>query len=164
MTKGHRRALSTAEIKRQLRNHGAAVGGRVKGLFYVGAITCCELDNGILVGGQVAEEHGNIELVVASPDHLPAEFRTSRTSAPRAMELILLGRKFRGVVGHPKSGDVSLDFGRYRLYFHRFECAISIERGVDQTESHDLAEDMHLSIDDQIKAAQDLARAAARPF
>lgn len=130
-------AWSTTGIRRILRNHGAAVGGRVTRLFYVDAVTCCELDNGLLIGGQVAK-HGSIELVVARPEHLPGEFSTGRKSAPRAMELILLGRTFRGIVGHPKSGDVSFDFGRYRLRFHRLECGISIEIGIDQTGFYDL--------------------------
>jgi hypothetical protein len=66
--KRHGGVCSTADLRKQLRNHGASVGGRVVNLFYVGAITCVELDNGFLIGAQVAKEHGNLEVVLANPE------------------------------------------------------------------------------------------------
>jgi hypothetical protein len=131
-------------------------------VFYVEAVICCELDNGVLVGCQVAEEHGQIEVVLAPATDLPVEFTTSRQPAPSGLRWVLVGRKFRGLFGHQKTGDLILDFGRYRLRCDRAKGTAYLEIGIDGPESHDLPEDKHLSVDEQIRNAQRLARPNAK--
>jgi hypothetical protein len=152
---------STRELRNHLQHHQASLGGRVVSLFDVEAVTCCELDNGFVVGCQVAK-HGKVEVVLAPLATLPAKYLTARQPAPRPMMLLLLGRKFRGLIGHKESGDVSLDFGRYRLRLDRASVEIGIEDGIDQPDLHDLPEDEHLSIEDQIRNAQELGSAKAK--
>lgn len=149
-------AWSTSQIRKVLIDHDTSLGGRVVAFFFVGSVTCFELDNGFLVGGQVAKEHHQIEIVLGRQLTMPIEFRESREPGPLGMEVLLVGRKFRGVIGHKESGDVSFDFGRYRLRIDRARSGITIDVGTDRRELHDLPEDEHLPIADQFRRAREL--------
>lgn len=149
-------AWSTSQIRKVLIDHDTSLGGRVVAVFFIGPVTCCELDNGFVVGGQVAKEHHQVEILLGRQSALPIEFRHNREPASPGMEVLLVGRKFRGVIGHKESGDISLDFGRYRLRIDRARCGITMQIGSDQRDCNDVPEDEHLPIADQFRKAREL--------
>jgi hypothetical protein len=142
-------ANSTRQMGNGLRRHGEALGRRVVGVFQVRSIMCCELEGGLLVGGQVAVEHSNVEIVLGRIDELPAMF-ASEHRRPSNVQLVLSGRKFRGFVVCPSTGDVSLEFGRFRIQFVRNDAMAVLNIGTDTMEARDLPEDGLLSIADQV--------------
>jgi hypothetical protein len=141
-------------------HYNNALGRRVVRVFRVDAIMCCELEGGYLVGGQIAIEHGNVEIVLDQITHLPEEFAPA-LHASHPMQMWLIGRKFRGLQACSMSGNVAINFGRYALLFVRDSGITTIGIGMDKPEHCDLPEDAHLSITEQFTCIEELA---AREF
>jgi hypothetical protein len=154
-------AFSTKQLSNRLRHYNESLGRRVVSVFQVEAIMCCELEGGLLVGGQIAEEHYNVEIVLGLITELLPMFGPA-LRVPHPMQLLLVGRRFRGFLTSPKNGDVSLEFGRYRIRFIRQDLIAVLEIGTDRPESCDLPEDSHLSINEQLAHFVELARRDAR--
>lgn len=75
---------------------------------------CCKLERDLLVGGQIANEHGNVEIVLGPIADLPAAFAPA-LRVPHPWQLLLVGRKFRGLEASRRTADVSLKVERYKL-------------------------------------------------
>jgi hypothetical protein len=101
---------------------------------------CCELDGGLLVGGQIAVEHHNVEIVLDLITRLSPMFGPTCRIPYDPMQRLLMGRKFQGFSTSSKSGDVSLLFDGYRIRFVRqnFMVVLDIElpRNVGLTRSN----------------------------
>jgi hypothetical protein len=147
---------STKELSNELVHYNKSLGRRVVAVFQVEEIMCCELDGGLLVAGVIAKEHGKVEIMLGPITGLSPRFRPA-VRVPTPLQLLLVGRKFRGILSSPKSGDVFLDFGRYRIQFFRQDGLVVLLIGTDAPESCDLAEDLHCSIDEQIAVFRELA-------
>ena len=143
------RVAHRSELTNHLKHYNESFGRRVITVFQAGAVMCCELDGGIVVGGQIAKEHGDVEIVLALISELPASFDPLRR-IPHPLDVVIAGRKFRGFVVSSEAGDVSLDFGRYRIGLIRRNRMAVLEVGSNTMDSCDLPEDLYLSIPDQL--------------
>ncbi|SRR5258708_7595068 len=130
-------AHSTKQMSNRFRHYRESLGRRVVSVFQVGEIMCCELEGDILVCGQIAEEHGNVDIVLGPMTAMPPMFGPAFPRPYRPMQMVLVGRMFQGLLTSSRTGDVSLDFGLYQIRFVR-EDAIAVLVRTDRFASEQL--------------------------
>ena len=143
-----------------LNRYKEALGRRMKAVFQVKKVLSCELDGGFILAGQIAMETGDVEVLLDVISELPRMFRDPNLRSAHPLELLFVGRKFRGIIPSPVASDVSFDFGRYRLRFIPERGEVILDIGCLGPESWDLPEDAHLSIEEQLENAERIARGA----
>ena len=138
-----------------LEHYPAALQQPVAAVFQCGGVFCCRLTNDLLLGGQFASEHENLEVLLGRIQDFPDAFRNPRP-IPHPMQVLLKGRRFRGFVLRP-DGNLGFNFGRYMVRFVQRQKRVDLMIAkIDCPDLWDLPEDSATSIQDQIEHASRL--------